>query len=193
MHTITEVLERLETYLHEFESSNKANDARKIGEAICRVILLNSENQNTQLKSSETKFQTLIDTLNKNNLSEDENHLKKIKTDLNAIQTFGNIESHDSGTPLNENDLIALNKAVQNLLRNVFDNKDYIDIDEKIPVSIYNFIEKTVTKNEDWRCDKIISIVYPNRSVTKIEEQKDFQFYSISDVNSKKNRICFFR
>jgi hypothetical protein len=191
MHTITQVLERLENYLHEFECNNKANDARKIGESVCRVILLNSDKQISQSKISETKFQTLIDTLNKNNLSEDENHLKKIKTDLNAIQTFGNIESHDSGITLNENDLIALKKSVQNLLRNVFDNKDYIDIDEKIPVSIYKFIEKTVTENEDWRCEKIISIVYPNRNVTIIEEQKDFQFYSISDVNNKKIGFVF--
>lgn len=77
MHTINEVLERLGVYLHEFESSNKANDARKIGEAVCRIILLNSDKQSTQSKSIETKFQTLIDLLNKNNLSEDENHLKK--------------------------------------------------------------------------------------------------------------------
>ncbi|MFM4819502.1 NACHT domain-containing NTPase [Aeromonas hydrophila] len=191
MNTINEVLERLEVYLHEFESSNKANDARKIGEAVCRIILLNSDKQITQSKSIETKFQVLIDSLNKNNLSEDENHLKKIKADLNTIQTFGNIESHDSGNTLNEHDLIALKKSVQNLLRNVFDNKDYIDIDEKIPVSIYNFIEKTVTENEDWRCDKIISIVYPNRVITKIEEQKDFQFYSVSDVNNKKIGFVF--
>ncbi len=191
MHSITEVLERLERYLNDYTESRKANDARKIGEAVCRVILLNSDNENTRKKILETKFQTLIDSLSKSNLSENENHLKKIKTDLQTIQTLGNIESHDNGIGLNEHDVISLNHSVKNLLRNVFDNKEYIDIDEKIPVSIYRFIEKSVTENEDWKCDKIVSIVYPNRPITKIDEQKDFQFYTLADVNTKEIGFVF--
>lgn len=128
----------------------------------------------------------LIDSLNAKNLSEDENHLKKIKVDLNTLQTLGNIDSHDSCSDLNESDLESLTKSIKNLLRNVFDNKEYIDIDEKIPTSIYNYIDKSVTENEDWRCDKIISIVYPNRDIEKVREDKDFQFYILPDVNNKK-------
>ena len=191
MHTILEVLDRLDNYLADYIETNKANDARRIGEAVCRVILLNSDNEETKKRSTETKFQVLIDSLNKNNLTENENHLKRIKVDLNTIQNFGNIESHDNGVNLDENDFNSLRSSVKSLFRNVFDNKEYIDIDEKIPVSIYKFIEKSVAEKEDWRCDKIISIVYPNRLIDKVEDQKDFQFYTLPDVNNKKVGFVF--
>ncbi|MFM5640367.1 NACHT domain-containing NTPase [Aeromonas veronii] len=186
MSTVSETLIRIETHLDNYKKNRNANDARKIGEAICRVILLNSNKPETNKLSSSTKFNVLIDSLNAKNLSEDENHLKKIKVDLNTLQTLGNIDSHDSCSDLNESDLESLTKSIKNLLRNVFDNKEYIDIDEKIPTSIYNYIDKSVTENEDWRCDKIISIVYPNRDIEKVREDKDFQFYILPDVNNKK-------
>lgn len=191
MQTISEVLKRLEVYLEEYMERKKANDARKIGEAVCRVILLNSDKQATRELSSETKFQVLINSLNNKNLSENENHLKKIKADLSTLQTLGNIESHDNGVELNLNDSASLSKSVENLFRNVFDNKEYIDIDEKIPLSIYRYIEKSITENEDWRCDKIISIVYPNRDVENIKEDKAFKFYKLLDVNNKKVGFVF--
>ena len=191
MHTITEILERLESYLEDYKKTNKINEARKIGESICKIILLNSEKEDTRNLSTNTKFQVLIDSLSKNNLSENENHIKKIKTDLNVLQGLGNIESHDSDVDLNNNDLDSIKKSVRNLLINVFDSKEYIDIDEKVPVSIYRYIDKTVTENEDWRCDKVISIVYPNRKINKIAEHKDYQLYTLLDVNDKKIGFVF--
>lgn len=191
MNNIPELLERLGEYLESYKESGKANDARKIGEVVCKVILLNSDNLSTKELSKATQFQALIDALSSKNLSENENHLKKIKSDLNSIQTLGNIESHDNGVGLNSNDLESLNKSVKNLFRNVFDNKEYIDIDEKIPTSIYAYIEKPTTENENWRCDKIISIVYPNRKVEKLKDEKDFQFFRILDVNNKRVGFVF--
>ncbi|MCL6272247.1 NACHT domain-containing protein [Sansalvadorimonas sp. 2012CJ34-2] len=189
--SVLEVLGRIESYLESFKQNKNANDARKLGEAICRVILINSDNQSTKELCKATKFQVLIDSLSKKNLSENENHLKKIKADLNTLQTLGNIESHDNNVGLNDNDLESIEESIKNLFRNVFDNKEYIDIDEKIPVSIYKYINKSVTENEDWRCDKIISIVYPNRDIEKVREEKDFQFYTLPDVNNKKLGFVF--
>ncbi|PTN11557.1 NACHT domain-containing protein [Nitrosomonas aestuarii] len=191
MQTISEALGRIASYLDEYKKTNKANDARKIGEAICRVILLNSENKSTNELSNKTKYQELIESISKSNLKEDENHLKKIKTDLRIIQDLGNIDSHDNHAELTISDLESINRSVKNLLRNVFDSKEYIDIDEKIPLSIYTYIEKSITENENWRCDKIISLVYPNRDIVKIKEHKDFQFYTIPDVNHKKVGFVF--
>lgn len=191
MNTISKQLERIENYLTKYKDNKNANDARKIGEAVCRIILLNSDKESTQNLSSETKFNTLIDSLTKKNLSKNENHLKKIKASLNVIQTLGNIDSHDNSVGLNDNDFKSLAEAVKNLFINVFDSKEHLDIDERIPPAIYSYIEKTITENEDWRCDKIISIVYPNRDIEKTKEEKDFQFYRLSDVNQKKIGYVF--
>ncbi|HHQ4894834.1 TPA: hypothetical protein ACSP31_002875 [Aeromonas veronii] len=79
MSTVSETLIRIETHLDNYKKNRNANDARKIGEAICRVILLNSNKPETNKLSSSTKFNVLIDSLNAKNLSEDENHLKKLK------------------------------------------------------------------------------------------------------------------
>lgn len=52
MSTVSETLIRIETHLDNYKKNRNANDARKIGEAICRVILLNSNKPETNKLSS---------------------------------------------------------------------------------------------------------------------------------------------
>lgn len=183
MEDIKELLNRLSNYLVDWNRTKNANFSRKLGEVICKIILLNSANLDTKELSKKTKLQELIDAISKRNLTENENHLKKIKSDLNILQDFGNLESHDNDVEINAHDIEKISKAVDGLIRNVFDSKDYIDIDEKIPFFILKHINKTISEEEDWRCEKIISLVYPNREPSKIHDTKGCQLYTIKDVN----------
>ena len=178
-------LGRLANYLNEYEKTEKPNDARKMGECICKIILLSSTTEATHPLSEKTKFQDLIDSLSKKNLDINENHLKKIKSDLKVLQDFGNIDSHDNEVEMNFHDTDRIRQSVKNLFRNVFDTKEHLDIDHSIPISIYKYISKNITEVEDWKCTDIISIVYPNRDINKLNNNKEFEFYSLSDVNDK--------
>lgn len=171
--------------MSDYDRLGKANDARKIGECVCRVILLSSESETTQALSSKSKFQELIDSISKKNLDVNENHIKKIKLDLKVLQDFGNIDSHDNEVDINCSDSSRIRLSVESLLRNVFDSKEHIDIDQSLPMPIYHFISKDISESEDWKCTDIISIVYPNRYVTKASKSKNFEFYHLSDVNGK--------
>src|SRR5450830_2063792 len=93
---ISDALNRLATYITEFEKSKDFNEARKAAEAMCRILLLNSDNQAIRDKAEQTKLNLLIESLTSESLGIDQNHLKKIKLDLNGIQVFGNILSHDN-------------------------------------------------------------------------------------------------
>ncbi|MCP5458722.1 MAG: NACHT domain-containing protein [Gammaproteobacteria bacterium] len=185
MEEIKTILGRLSNYLNDYEKTGKSNDARKIGECLCRVILINSPIEAIRELSTKTKYQELIDSLSKKNLDINDNHLKKIKSDLRVLQDFGNIESHDNEVELTTHDTDRIRQSVKNLFRNVFDSKDYLDIDHSIPISIYKYISKNITENEDWKCTDIISTVYPNRDIKRISNSKEFEFYSLSDVNNK--------
>lgn len=186
-----EVLGRIESNLKEWVENKKPNDARKVCEAICKVVLLNADNEETRMLSEQSKFNVLIDSLNPKNLSIAKNHLKKIQVDLSTIQGLGNIDSHDDYVFLNEGDIKSIDRSLKNLVKNVFDNKEYIDIDEKVPLFIYKYVEKNFSENENWKCDKIISIVYPNREITKVREGKSFNFYTFEDFNKKKVGFVF--
>ncbi|HAS6069893.1 TPA: NACHT domain-containing protein [Vibrio vulnificus] len=185
MEDLKTILSRLSKYLSDYDRLGKPNDARKIGECVCRVILLSSESETTQALSSKSKFQELIDAISKKNLDVNENHIKKIKLDLKVLQDFGNIDSHDNEVDINRSDSSRIRFSVESLLRNVFDSKEHIDIDQSLPMPIYHFISKDISESEDWKCTDIISIVYPNRYVTKASKSKDFEFYHLSDVNGK--------
>ena len=185
MEDLKTILSRLSKYLSDYDRLGKPNDARKIGECVCRVILLSSESATTQTLSSKTKFQELIDSISKKNLDVNENHIKKIKLDLKVLQDFGNIDSHDNEVDINYSDSSRIRFSVESLLRNVFDSKEHIDIDQSLPMPIYHFISKDISESEDWKCTDIISIVYPNRYVTKASKSKNFEFYHLSDVNNK--------
>jgi len=177
-------INRLSNYLHEYQKTGNSNDARKIGECTCRVILLNSSIEVTRALSKQSKYQVLIDSISVKNLGINDNHLKKIKSDLKVLQDFGNIDSHDNDVEINSHDISKINDAVKNLFRNVFDAKEFIDIDHSIPISIYKYISKNISEVEDWKCTDIISIVYPNRDINTFKN-KEFEFYSLSDVNKK--------
>ena len=185
MEDLKTTLGRLSSYLNEYEKTEKPNDARKMGECICKVILLSSAIEATRELSEKSKYQELIGSLSKKNLDINENHLKKIKSDLKVLQDFGNIDSHDNEVEMSHHDTDRIRQSVKNLFRNVFDAKEHLDIDHSIPISIYKYISKNITEIEDWKCTDIISIVYPNRDIKKLNNNKEFEFYSLSDVNSK--------
>ncbi|TOF29611.1 hypothetical protein CGJ24_24320, partial [Vibrio parahaemolyticus] len=74
MEDLKTILSRLSKYLSDYDRLGKPNDARKVGECVCRVILLSSESETTQALSSKSKFQELIDSISKKNLDVNENH-----------------------------------------------------------------------------------------------------------------------
>lgn len=163
MENIVEIINRLNGYIGNFASQKNLNEARKAAEAFCKIILLNSDDENLNLKASETKLQTLIDSLPKN-----DNHIKKIKIDLNVVQTIGNINSHDNDELFSNDDFNKVLSSINSLLQLVFNSKDKIYIDQIIPEDLYIKIHKSSPQNENWQSDKIISLVYPNR---RIEEK----------------------
>lgn len=188
---INEVIKRLNIHVGSFEKSKSLNDARKAAEAICRIILLNSEVEAIKNKAQQTKLNTLIDSLNSKELSIPENHLKKIKDDLRRIQTYGNTDSHDNDDEITDDELTRVSVAIDNILKYVFDSKEHIYIDQKLPPEIYQKINKSIINDENWRCEKIISIVYPNREKFKVERSKDFEFYALQDADRRKIGILF--
>ncbi|WP_417696704.1 NACHT domain-containing protein [Psychromonas sp.] len=185
MKDLKATLSRLSNYLNEYEKTGKPNDARKMGESICKIILLSSTIEATRELSKKSKYQELIDSLSKKHLDINENHLKKIKSDLKVLQDFGNVDSHDNEVEMTSHDTDRIRHSVKNLFRNVFDAKEHLDIDHCIPISIYKYISKNIAEIEDWKCIDIISTVYPNRDIKKLNNNKEFEFYSLSDVNNK--------
>lgn len=182
---IAEVLSRLGTYINDFEVSKDFNSARKAAEAVCRILLLNTPDGNVKAKAEATKLNVLIDSLTPESLKIDQNHIKKLKMDLNGIQTYGNILSHDNSYELTAEDISRVDTMLDQLLRSVFDSRDQIHIDQKLPSAIYQKIHKLILGDEDWRCDKIISVVYPNRAKLNKYVEKDFEFHIIKDVDTR--------
>lgn len=163
----------------------------KAAEAFCRVLLLNSDVADANAKAEEPKLNSLIDSLSVKNVKAPENHLKRIRNELRTIQTFGNIESHDNEDVVSAEDFEKVKSSVDTLIRLVFDSKDKIYIDQKIPNEIYYRLHKPIIGDENWRCEKIISIVYPNRKVFKREVSKDFEFYCLDEADGRKIGILF--
>ncbi|RON49350.1 hypothetical protein BK666_07180 [Pseudomonas frederiksbergensis] len=188
---IGDVIERLGGYISALEKSKDLNVGRKAAEAFCRVLLLNSDVVGAHDKALESNLNTLIESLNQKNIRIAENHLKRIKDDLRTIQTFGNIESHDNDEVLYNEDYERVSAAVDSLVKLVFGSKDKIYIDQKIPSEIYCKLHMSVVGDENWRCEKILSIVYPNRKIFKREASKDFEFYGIDEADGRKIGILF--
>lgn len=188
---IGDVIQRLGEYISDFDKDQCLNTARKAAESFCRILLLNSEITGSNEKAEETNLNTLIESLNQKNVKIPENHLKRIKDDLRTIQTLGNIESHDNDEIVTIRDFDRIVRAMDDLVRLIFGSKDKIYIDQKIPSEIYYKLHKSVINDENWRCEKIISIVYPNRQIFKREVSKDFEFYCLDEADGRKIGILF--
>lgn len=188
---IDEVIGRLGKHIQEFEEKKDLNKARKAAEAFCKIILLNSKTPGASDKANETNLNKLIESLNKNSTGIVENHINRIKADLRIIQTIGNLDSHDNEEFINSGDFDRIFMAINNLVKLVFDSKDKIYIDKKIPKEIFCKIHKSIIENENWRCEKILSIVYPNRKIFKREISRDFEFYGIDDADQRKIGVLF--
>lgn len=188
---IVEIIGRLGEYISSFEKGKDINIARKAAEAFCRVILLNSDNNETQLKASESSLNKLIEAITPKNLKTSDNHLKRIKNELGTIQTYGNIGSHDNDDILESDAIERVSSSIASLVKLVFGSKDKIYIDQKIPSEIYNKLHSSVVGDENWRCEKILSIVYPNRKIFRREATKDFEFYGIDEADGRKIGILF--
>lgn len=188
---ISDVIQRLGSYISEFDKNKDLNVARKAAESFCRILLLNSDVLGAHEKAAESNLNTLIESLNQKNMKIPENHLKRIKDDLRTIQTFGNIESHDNDDVLIVEDSDRVFVSMNSLVKLVFGSKDKIYIDQKIPSEIYCKIHKSVISDENWRCEKILSIVYPNRNIFKREVSKDFEFYCLDEADGRKIGIIF--
>ena len=141
---ISDVIQRLGSYISEFDKNKDLNVARKAAESFCRILLLNSDVLGAHEKAAESNLNTLIESLNQKNMKIPENHLKRIKDDLRTIQTFGNIESHDNDDVLIVEDSDRVFVSMNSLVKLVFGSKDKIYIDQKIPSEIYCKIHKSV-------------------------------------------------
>jgi len=188
---IGDVIQRLGNYISDFDKTKDLNIARKAAESFCRVLLLNSDISGADEKAKESNLNTLIESLNLKNVKIPDNHLKRIKDDLRTIQTFGNIESHDNDEVMTAGDTERVTVSVDSLIKLVFGSKDKIYIDQKIPSEIYYKLHKSVISDENWRCEKIVSIVYPNRKIFKREVSKDFEFYCLDEADGRKIGILF--
>ncbi|GAA5097875.1 NACHT domain-containing protein [Wohlfahrtiimonas larvae] len=190
--TITNAIERLNQYINKFYDNHDFNDARKAGEVFCKILLLNSDNENTrQIAITTTKFNTLIDSLTTKNLNIIDTHLKRIKINLNIIQQLGNIDSHDNAEIMTPSDRDSVSQAISNLLKLIFNSKDKVYIDEEIPDEIYRILYKSVIADENWRCEKILSVVYPNRKILVNERSKGFEFYALEEADGRNIGLLF--
>lgn len=185
--SISEVFSRLDSYINTFYKDHNPNTARKAAEATCRIILISTGNAD---KASSQKMQLLIDSISQANTKINDFHIKKIKHDLRVIADYGNQESHDTEQNLNNDDILKLQESLNSLLVNVFDSKDIFFIDHKLPESIITRINRPILEKEDWRCDTIINLVYPNREYS-YQKGKDFNFYKINDIDDRRIGVLF--
>lgn len=188
---LTNVVSRLGNHISHFDKYNDLTSARKAAEAFCRIILLSSDKVEIRAKAQDEKLNNLISSLSPTTQSMPKNHLKRIKGDLAILQSFGNIDSHDNDETIEEHEIDRVKQALESLIHLVFDSKDKFYIDQKIPDEIYLKIHKSVIGTENWRCEKIVSIVYPNRKIFKHESTKDFEFFALNEADGRKIGILF--
>ncbi|HDT1857704.1 TPA: hypothetical protein QHR50_004985, partial [Enterobacter hormaechei subsp. steigerwaltii] len=155
------VINRLDGHINDFMNNKNINSARKAGEAICKIILGDT---NSAIDTN-VKYDQLISLLNTKNTNLPKFFLSKIQAELRVLQSYGNADSHDSEEALNTNDLVRIQRAIIGLLGYLFDSKDDYSLDYKIPDFIYGLLNESSNGNENWRCQQIISTIYPNRNV----------------------------
>lgn len=189
---ITNAIEKLSKTLEEFLLSRDLNIARKIGEGLCKILILNTGNIDLIKASHGKTLQPLTDLLKADSLKTTDTHVKKIKSALHTVQTFGNIESHFEQKEIaTEEEIHRVEKAIEALLTYIFDSKDNIYIDQKLPENLYTLIHKKIVTDENWQCEKIISLVYPNRARTLENSSNEHNFYTIIDADKRKLGLFF--
>ncbi|MFS8291760.1 NACHT domain-containing protein [Enterobacter hormaechei subsp. steigerwaltii] len=175
------VINRLDGHINDFMNNKNINSARKAGEAICKIILGDT---NSAIDTN-VKYDQLISLLNTKNTNLPKFFLSKIQAELRVLQSYGNADSHDSEEALNTNDLVRIQRAIIGLLGYLFDSKDDYSLDYKIPDFIYGLLNESSNGNENWRCQQIISTIYPNRNVIKNIKDKDFEFHVVEDADGR--------
>jgi len=181
---IKDILERTAEHIESFEKLKDLNSARKAAESICKVILLSAENPDTNSKANESTLSALIDCISVKTTGIKPFHIKKLKIELTTIRDYCNEASHDNETKLDDTDHTRIRSTLNNLINYTFDAKDEnLIIDEELPENIYIKINKKKMLPEDWRCEKVISIVYPNRKIEKLLSNKECELYKVSDIN----------
>lgn len=179
---IVETIERLDKHVEGFYSKKDVNIARKAGEALCKIILLNYE-QNEM--AEHTKYEALIQSISYKNINISKLFGERLQSELKILQTYGNAASHDGGEQLSSEDLLRINQALVNLLKMTFDTKDQLNIDQKTPSFIYKLLNVREAQEENWRCQQIISSIYPNRTYLNSIKDKDYEFHVIQDADSR--------
>lgn len=184
-----QIVDRIADNYIKLEQQKNLTFARKFAEGICKLILQEAGiSDDARQKSEASQLNTLIESLTKKNLSIPDNHLKKISDDLRRIQTYGNIESHDNDEKITKDETEKVIDAANSIIRNVFDSKELFDLDLQLPETIYKKINNSAQTEENWRCDHIISLVYPNRVVNLINRGKGYQLFKIEDADNR--TIC---
>lgn len=184
-----QILNRLEQHLKNFDLQKNPNDARKILECNCKLLLKNAGVSQDEYDGK--LAQGLIDYLTIERLRISKTQLKKLKTELNFINTYGSIESHDSEEFLIESDIDKLSESILNLMDFIF-NSEYIQIDERIPDYICIKYKNITSHLENWRCDKIIKSVYPNRNFEILINSNGYSLYEVKEPDGRKLAFLFF-
>ncbi|MFP1736450.1 NACHT domain-containing protein [Lonsdalea quercina] len=174
--SISDVIGRLDNHVSSFLDKKEVVYARKAAEAVCKIILINSDNTE---KSTVNKLQALIDSINNSSTGINDFHIKKIKQEIRVLADYGNEDAHDKEN-LNEIEIQKVKSSLITLLMLVFDSPDHVNIDHKLPRNIIRLINRPVIPEENWKCDLIVSLVYPNRYFKK-SNKKDFIFYNINE------------
>lgn len=179
---LTQAINRLDKHVEDFFTNKNVTSARKAGEAICKIIIFDRNNT----INTTGKFEQLISSLTPKNIKLPRFFLSKIQAELRVLQSYGNADSHDSDEVLNTSDLSRIQRAISSLLSYLFDSKDEYNLDHKIPNYIYELINEKNIGNDNWRCQQIISIIYPNRKILINNVEKDYEFYIVEDADSRK-------
>jgi hypothetical protein len=191
---LKDVLERSAIHIEDFERSRSLNGARKAAEAICKIILLSAENEIAREKATENSLSALTDGINVRNTAIKAFHIKRIKIELSTIRDYCNEFSHDNETTLSESDYQRVQAALDSLINFTFDAKDEnLIIDEELPEQIYIKINKKKQLPEDWRCEKVISVVYPNRKIQKLLSNRECELYRLYDINKTSVGFVFLK
>lgn len=178
---LPQIINRLDEHVYDFFTKQNVNSARKAGEAIARIILRNA-NPSSNI---DVKYEQLITSLTTQSTQLTKFFLGRVQSELRVLQTYGNADSHDSDESLNTNDLTRIQRALTSLLGYLFDSKDEYNLDYKIPNYIYGLLNESNISDDNWRCQSIISSIYPNRRMTKNIKDKDFDFYVVEDADGR--------